>query len=206
MFGRVPQRTHSLSAGNDLDPPLEQDWSFSDRVLIEFPPALHDGIAYLADKYGNVRAIDTGTRKVLWDIQKQKENVGPPSDVTGPAWHRNKVVVAFHGGELVALSGRTGEVEWKRYLKSRLESSPVAGSGLILIGNDKGDVDAFDIDTGKPVWTRSMGSAPIKSSPSLSGRSVCSANYVGRVFCLEQRSGKVLWNTDPAGTRGTGGF
>lgn len=206
MFGRVPQRTHALPLRRDLDPPLRQVWNFSDRVLIEFPPALHDGVAYLADKYGNVRAIRTSDQKVLWDIQKSREDVGPPSDVTGPAWHRNKVVVAFEGGELVALDDQTGKVIWKRYLKSRLESSPAVGAGMVFVGTDKGDVDAFDIETGKPLWTRSMGTAPVKSSPSLAGRLVCAGNYVGRMFCLDRLSGKIAWSSDTAGRNGTGGF
>lgn len=206
MFGRVPQRTHSLQVDRNLDPPLEAEWSFSDRVLIEFPPALHDGVAYLADKYGNVRALRTSDRKVLWDIQKNKEDVGPPSDVTGPAWHRGKVIVAFNGGELVALDDQTGEIVWKRYLKSELESSPAVGAGLVFIGTDKGDVDAFDVDTGKPVWTRSLGQAAVKSSPSLSGKLVCAGNYVGEMYCLDRLTGKVAWQADTSGKNGTGGF
>jgi outer membrane protein assembly factor BamB len=206
MFGRVPQRTHSLPQYKNLNPPLEQEWKFSDRVLIEFPPALHDGVAYLADKYGNVRAIRTSDRRVLWDIQKSKENVGPPSDVTGPAWHRDKVIVAFQGGELVAFDDQTGKIEWKRYLKSRLESSPAVGAGLVFVGTDKGDVDAFDAETGKSVWTRTTGDASVKASPSLAGRLVCVGNYVGEMFCLDRESGKVAWSTDTAGREGTGGF
>lgn len=206
MFGRVPQRTHSLTQYKNLDPPLEQAWKFSDRVLIEFPPAIHDGVAYLADKYGNVRAIRTTDHKVLWDIQKSKENVGPPSDVTGPAWHRNKVIVAFQGGDLVALDDQTGKIAWKRYLKSRLESSPAVGAGLVFVGNDKGDIDAFDAETGKSVWTRSTGQAPVKASPSLAGRLVCAGNYVGQMFCLDRLSGKIAWSTNTSGRGGTGGF
>lgn len=206
MFGRVPQRTHSLSAGNDLDPPLEQDWSFSDRVLIEFPPALHDGIAYLADKYGNVRAIDTSDEKVLWDIQRQKENVGPPSDVTGPAWHQDKVVVAFHGGTLAVLDDQTGKVIWEKDLNTQLESSPAVGLGLVFLGTDKGDVVAYDIDDGRLVWKRSMGSAPVKASPSLSGKLVCSGNYEGLMFCLDRLTGKVAWRNDTSRVGGSAGF
>lgn len=206
MFGRVAQRTHALPGGKDLNPPLKKAWSFSDRVLIEFPPALHDGAAYLADKYGNVRAIDTGTQEVLWDIQRQKENVGPPSDVTGPAWHDGKVVVAFEGGTLAALDDRSGKVIWERDLDTRLESSPAVGAGLVFIGTDKGTVEAYDVDDGKLAWKRLMGSAPVKSSPSLAGKVVCSGNYVGVIFCLDRDSGKVIWKTDTGRIGGSAGF
>jgi hypothetical protein len=44
LFGRIPARTHYLSAeGKALDPPLKQAWSVNTHALIEFPPAIHDG-------------------------------------------------------------------------------------------------------------------------------------------------------------------
>ena len=95
-FGRTQDRTHYLEAPDRLNPPLKQLWSFSDRVLIEFPPAIYDGVAYLADKYGNVRAIQLKDRKILWDIQKDKRNVGPPSDTTAPFYYKGRVLSLIH--------------------------------------------------------------------------------------------------------------
>ena len=83
-FGRDEQRSHFLAGPERLNPPLKQRWSFSDRVLIEFPPAIVGGVAYLADKYGDVRALRLSDQKVLWDIQKDHRNVGPPTDTTAP--------------------------------------------------------------------------------------------------------------------------
>jgi hypothetical protein len=42
-FGRTPVRDHFLS-GKDLDPPLKELWSYDDAVLLEFPPALANGV------------------------------------------------------------------------------------------------------------------------------------------------------------------
>src|SRR5688572_23991366 len=46
LFGRIPARTHYLAAAAHFNPPLRREWSFNTRGLIEFPPAVHDGIAY----------------------------------------------------------------------------------------------------------------------------------------------------------------
>mgnify|MGYP003418390579 FL=1 len=206
-FGRTQDRTHFLEAGDSLNPPLKQLWSFSDRVLIEFPPAIYDGVAYLADKYGNVRAIQLKDRKILWDIQKDKRNVGPPSDTTAPFYYKGRVYVAFMGGNLVALDAKTGEVVWKRNMRSQLESSPVISGGTLFIGSDKAELHAIDPDSGKEKWTFDA-HRPIKSSPSVSGGRVFFGNYSGIMYSLDAKTGKVDWrtNTTVVAPGGDGGF
>ena len=68
LFGRVPARTHYLPAEEKaLDPPLKEAWSVNTHALIEFPPAIHDGVAYVINKYGNGKAVRLRDRKVLWN-------------------------------------------------------------------------------------------------------------------------------------------
>jgi hypothetical protein len=51
LFGRVPERTHYLPAtSRNLDPPLREAWSINTDALIEFPPALAGGVAYVVNK------------------------------------------------------------------------------------------------------------------------------------------------------------
>ena len=51
FFGRVPQRTHYLpEPERPLDPPFKQVWSLNTHALIEFPPAIHNGVAYVINK------------------------------------------------------------------------------------------------------------------------------------------------------------
>ena len=58
FFGRVPERTHYLPAESGLlDPPLKEAWQVNTHALIEFPPAIADGVAYVINKYGNGKAI-----------------------------------------------------------------------------------------------------------------------------------------------------
>lgn len=207
LFGRVQQRTHSLKVPDSLNPPLKQEWSFSDRVLIEFPPALKDGVAYLADKYGDVRALRLSDQKVLWDIQKQKRNVGPPSDTTAPDYYEGKVYVAFQHGDLVALEADSGKIAWKRNIQGGLQSSPVVADGRLYIGSEEGVVYSLDATTGKPIWTyRAL--TPVKTSPSLNDGTLFFGNYSGTAFALDAKSGKLKWKTDTTSTApgGSGGF
>ncbi|MBK5233937.1 MAG: PQQ-binding-like beta-propeller repeat protein [Thermoleophilia bacterium] len=207
LFGRVEQRQHSLKVPDSLNPPLEQKWSFSDRVLIEYPPAVNDGVAYLADKYGDVRAIQLSDQKVLWDIQKQKRDVGPPSDTTAPDYFEGRVYVAFQNGDLVAFDADTGKIDWKHNIRGGVQSSPVTVDGRLYIGSEEGVVYSFDADTGKVIWTyRAV--TPVKTSPSFNQGTVYFGNYSGSVFALDAKTGKQKWRTDTTSTApgGSGGF
>jgi outer membrane protein assembly factor BamB len=207
LFGRVSQRTHYLPAPERFNPPLKSLWSFSDRVLIEFPPAVFNGVAYVADKYGDVRAIRLEDRKVLWDIQKDHRDVGPPTDVTAPVYSNGRVFVAFEGGFLAALDSATGEVAWKRDLHSHLESSPLVIGDTLYVGSDKSHLFAIDTANGKVRWQFTAPS-PIKASPSFDRGRIFVGDYSGTMYCLDSVHGKVVWQTDttkiPPG--GTGGF
>jgi outer membrane protein assembly factor BamB len=204
MFGREPSRTHYLPASADLNPPLRRLWRFSARALIEFPPAVNDGVAYLADKFGNVRAVDLSDQSVIWDIRRDGRDVGPPADVTGPAYYDGSVFVAFSDGLLVALDSGTGRVRWKRDLKSTLESSPAVLDGRLYIGNDKGYVLSIDTSDGSIDW-RFRAPAPVKSSPSVSQGGVVFGDYAGNMYRVSSRSGDLVWKT-ATDSGGSGGF
>lgn len=206
-FGRESQRTHYLAGPDKLNPPLKQRWSFSDRVLIEFPPALHQGIAYLADKYGDVRALRLSDQKVLWDIQKDHRDVGPPTDTTAPAYADGHVYVAFQGGELVSFDADTGKIAWKRNMQSGLQSSPIVIDGRLYLGSEKAIMFALDARNGRTIWTYKA-PTPIKTSPSVDAGVVYFGDYSGSVFALDAKRGKLKWKTDTTNTKpgGDGGF
>lgn len=77
LFGRVPERTHYLAAERRaLDPPLRQAWAINTHALIEFPPAIHGGVAYVINKYGNGKAVRLRDRKVLWELKIRPSDRG----------------------------------------------------------------------------------------------------------------------------------
>jgi outer membrane protein assembly factor BamB len=205
LFGRVPERIHYLRS--DINPPLKQIWEYNDQALIEFPPAIADGRLFIVNKYSNVRALDAETGKVVWDLRRDSHYKGPPTDVTAPVFGRELVFVAFQDGTLVALSAKSGKVEWKRQLPSRLESSPLVIGDTLYIGSDEGTLFALATADGKTRWTYRSG-ATIKASPSYERGRIYFGNYAGTMFALRASNGHQAWRTDtdqlPPG--GGGGF
>lgn len=208
VFGRVPQRTHYLAAeSRELDPPLREAWSINTHALIEFPPAVADGVAYVVNKYGNAKAVRLRDRRVLWERNTDPSDRGKPTDVTAPVYHQGRVYFAFIDGSLVAVDARTGKTEWTRHLHSHLESSPMAVGGTLYIGSDTTNVIALRADDGRIVWQFNSPAA-IKASPSYHDGRVYVADYEGAMFALEADSGKPVWRTNTTKVRpfGEGGF
>jgi outer membrane protein assembly factor BamB len=207
-FGRLPQRTHYLGGPiEDLDPPFEVLWHINTHALIEFPPAVSGGVAYLVNKYGNVYAVRLSDSKILWQRIVRKRLHGAPIDVTGPAYYGGRVFVAEIGGALIALDAKTGRVDWKRDLHAHLESSPLIVGNRLYIGTDSNQVLAIDADDGHRIWEY-KDHAAIKASPSYDEGHIFVGNYQAGMVALDAKTGKPVWrtNTSTQAPFGSGGF
>lgn len=208
LFGRVPERTHYLPLERrDLSPPLREAWSINTHALIEFPPAVAGGVAYVVNKYGDTLAVRLNDRKVLWKRRRDRRLSGPPTDVTAPVYHRGLVYFAYVDGDLVAVDARTGEKAWERDLPAHLESSPLAVDGRLYLGDDKTNLVALRATDGKVLWQFNSPGA-IKASPSFHHGRVFVADYEGAMFCLDADGGRLIWrtNTTKVPPFGEGGF
>jgi outer membrane protein assembly factor BamB len=208
QFGRVPARTHYLPAERRaLDPPLKQAWAINTHALIEFPPAIHDGVAYVINKYGNGKAVRLRDRKVLWEINVRPSDKGKPNFVTAPTYYDGAIYEAFLDGHVAAGDAATGKKLWVRSLDAHLESSPLAVGGRLFLGTDTTNLVALDAKTGRRVWSFNAPGA-IKASPSYHDGNVFAADYQSSVFALDAKTGKPLWrtNTSRVPPYGSGGF
>jgi outer membrane protein assembly factor BamB len=212
FFGRVPQRTHYLPANlgeidRPLDPPLKQAWSINTHGLIEFPPAIGGHVAYAINKFGNGKAIQLGTRKVIGELNLDPKNRGHQSIVTGPAYYRGLVYGAFLDGTLAAGNVKTEKAVWERHLHAHLESSPLPVDGNLYLGTDKDEVLALDAGDGHTVWTFKTPGA-VKASPSYDAGNVFVGDYQSSMYALNANTGKPVWrsNTSKVAPYGKGGF
>jgi outer membrane protein assembly factor BamB len=207
-FGRVPARTHYLPMQKRaLDPPLKQAWSVNTHALIEFPPAIHDGVAYVINKYGNGKAVRLRDRKVLWELNVRPSDKGKPNFVTDPVYYRGAVYGAFLTGDLAAGDAKTGKKLWVRKLHAHLESSPLAVDGTLYLGTDTTNVLALRASDGKTLWSFNAPGA-IKASPSYHDGDVFAADYQSSLFALDAKTGEPVWrtNTSKVPPYGSGGF
>jgi outer membrane protein assembly factor BamB len=207
-FGRVPERTHYLpSEERELNPPLRQAWSVNTHALIEFPPAIAGGVAYVINKYGNGKAVQLSDRKVLWELKLRPSDKGHQLDVTAPVYHEGRLFGTFLDGYVAAGDAADGSKIWVRKLKTPLESSPLAVEETLYFGTNEDGVLALDAADGKTRWRFATPGA-VKASPSFHDGRIFVADYQSTMFALDAKTGKPAWRTNTSQVKpfGRGGF
>lgn len=147
----------------------------------ETTPIVIDGVMYLSTPYGHVVALDSSTGREVWKFRVPAGNASTrgveywPGDTQTPA----QIVFGTGGGRLFSLNAKTGEpnpafgdrgsvdlntAEILQGLQGTngLSSPPTVYRNLIITGGrtqenppqgPAGDVRAWDVHTGKLVWT-----------------------------------------------------
>ena len=194
MYGATPARTQ-VHPAIKLRPPFKRIWHRKLHGLIEFPAVVWQGVAYVNNFHGWLRAINVRTGRVLW--QRRIGSLIAASPAIDPK--RNILVTTtMQPGYVYAISLANGKVKW-RYFTGMAEPSPVIRNGVAYFGTTGGNVYALDLDRRKPRWVF-HGGVKITSSPALVGNRLYFGDYAGRVFALNARSGGVVWRGS-AGTR-----
>ena len=150
-------------------------------AVSETTPIVIDGVMYISSPYGKVVALDSSTGKELW-VYQVPSGVPSTRGVeywAGDNKTPAQIVFGTHDGRLISLHARTGEPneafgdkgivnlntpEILRGLpgSNGLGSPPIMYKHLIITGGrtqenpplgPAGDVRAWDVRTGKLVWT-----------------------------------------------------
>jgi outer membrane protein assembly factor BamB len=115
-------------------------------VQIEASPILIEGKVIMADKSGNVRALDAESGKQIWAYKMPAGVVGTPAAESG------RVFVVDQDGALKALNVIDGRVEGEASVGKTFGSISIS-EGKLFIGNEAGEMKAFLASTMTPLWT-----------------------------------------------------
>jgi len=136
-------------------------------------PCLGDGKVFAMGSLGRVYALDAQTGKPLWEVP----------NITGVTLKSPEGFVRYHG------------------------NSPVYIDGVVVMGNQADTLHGFDAKTGKELW-KLPGKNKQIAVPSLwthQGKDYILSMDGGfrvnstKIFCIEPKSGKVVWETDYKG-------
>jgi outer membrane protein assembly factor BamB len=192
MYGADPHRTQSQPTLR-VRPPFRIVWSRGLGTLIEFPAVVKDGVAYIGNARGTVRALDMRTGHVIWRYDTPRGKMA-----ASPAVWRDQLVLHGMDGHVWVLRRSDGKLLWRYTVGSPVESSPVVIDGVDVFGAWNGALTALDLRTRRVRWRRHFG-CKITSSASLAGSTLYVGDYCGRVLAVRLSNGGVRWS------RGVGG-
>jgi len=142
-------------------------WTFSTGVDSghEAPAIVNNGVMFVSTPYSQVIALDAATGDLLWRYKRQlPEGFSALHNTSrGVALYGDKVYLPSLDAVLVALDAKTGKVAWEAKVEDwktgyYMTMAPLIVKGKVLVGvaggefGVRGFVEAFDAETGKPVW------------------------------------------------------
>jgi outer membrane protein assembly factor BamB len=163
------------------------------------------GMVMLGTLKGEVVVLDAASGDEKWRARVSSEVL------SAPATNGDIVVVQTQNDRLIAFGASTGEQRWTAdntpaVLTLRGTSSPVVTNRLVIAGLSNGKLIAVDTERGLPVWEQSIAIpkgrselervVDIDGSLLLSGGTLYTVTYQGKVAAVDIESGRLLWQRD----------
>jgi outer membrane protein assembly factor BamB len=186
-YGGGSARNRYVEGAGAGPPDGRAAWSFESRTLIEFPPAVADGLAVFGTNSGRVYALDADSGDLRW-ARRQKGEIASTPAIAG-----DRVLVSSMDGALTAYGAAAGVKLWNLSTGgSPIESSPLVVGELAYVGAWDGRMRAVDVDSGQVRWTF-QASDDIKGSAALAGDAIVFGDYSGNVYALDPKTGAQRW-------------
>jgi outer membrane protein assembly factor BamB len=191
---------------------LKQKWQTKVGLGDASPDLVGDRI-YVFTREGNdevIRCLDAANGKEVWKDQYAAQAVtsrpasGHPGPRSSPAVAEGKVCTLGVGEALSCLDANTGKVVWRKDAKAWPQfftaTSPIIVEGkciAFLGGQGKGELTAFDLNTGDEKW-KWTGEGPAYGSPVLmtvDGTTMLVTLTQSSLVGVGVADGKLLWKT-----------
>lgn len=172
----------------------------TDKQYLKLIPAISQHKVFIADSRGLVNAIDAENGSNIWGQDTDIRITG------GPGVGESLVLIGTSEGEVLALSPDTGEEIWHTTVSSEILSTPREADNIVIVRTIDGKLFALDKDNGKRLWVydRTVPALTLRgtSSPVIAGDVVVAGFDGGRIASMELKTGKLIWETKVAVSRG----
>ncbi|MGH8623206.1 MAG: outer membrane protein assembly factor BamB, partial [Burkholderiales bacterium] len=184
---------------------VEELWSVdigagTDEHYLKLAPAVAGETVFIADRDGEVYAVDINSGDTLWE----RDTGAPVSGGAGIA--EEMVLLGTQDGEVLALSRSDGALRWTASVSSEVLSPPAGEEGIVVARTVDGKLFGIDAANGKRLWTYDR-QVPVLTLRGTSAPIVvaglCIAGFdSGALVALEIATGKVAWEIQIAQPRG----
>jgi outer membrane protein assembly factor BamB len=166
--------------------------------------AADSGRLYVANGYGVVAALDPSSGRAVW-----QKNLGAPIRAA-PTASGDRVFVITVQGRFYCLNGSDGAELWvSRGLPQQASimtsTSPAVDGDIVVVPFPSGDVMAFKIADGTPVWTENLARTRTTSElasmtdaarPVIDNGTVFAVGHSGRMVATQSKTGERVWSAN----------
>ena len=175
---------------NRVDGELSETLAWSDlrSSRFDFPPVADDEVMVLAERDGEVSAMDTATGAIRWRVRL----TGPI--VATPALAGEQVLVADSRKNLWSLHLADGTAHWVRRFDDVVSASPVVAGDRVVVATDDRHVTAVSLADSHTLW-QAVRSTTLPAAPALAedGDLVLVADRGGEVTAYNVADGSLAW-------------
>ncbi|MGH2836533.1 MAG: PQQ-binding-like beta-propeller repeat protein, partial [Solirubrobacteraceae bacterium] len=211
FYGNGATRTRDFVGDADLNNPsaLKLAWKFGGNALLEFPATIWGNNLYLMDDGATLKRVNITTGKQIWERHMGTchgcglSASSPSLDVARKELFVSVLslkgsTIGAVGGELAAVSMRSGKTLWTFPVSSGTESSPMIVGNSVYFGDQGGTEYSLNIKTGHENWLFPTGGS-IKAGADYYDGNLYFGNYAGAFYAVNAKSGKQAWRATPGG-------
>ena len=163
----------------------------ADQQYPRLYPALVGDRIVVADRNGQISAVDANIGTVLWSFQSEFEFSA------GPGMNNELIVVGTSNGEVLAVESSDGSIRWQVQVTGEVLSTPVIGDSIVVVRTLDGKLFGLDAASGKRIWTYNR-PVPLltlrgTSTPVLTKNSAIAGFDGGQIVAVNLGNGEIQW-------------
>lgn len=148
--------------------------------------SVNNGIVYLANSLGEVKAFDTKMNKTRWTTDLKM------AVYAKPLYHKGKVIVGTTDGRLLALNAKNGKELWSLSADRVVIGEGAFDGDFLYIAASK-EFMKVDVRSGKQIWTKPVIKSYSQGRPVIKGDKVIFGAWDTHLNCLNKNTGDIIW-------------
>lgn len=177
-------------------------WQIHLPSAVSSTPALNDTQVFVTTINGTLYALNQSNGAIMWQVNLPSDALGSPAAID------DVVVVNCQDASVEAYAADTGRRLWAYNgnippLTLYAGSAPLIYNGKVFVGFANGQMIAFDLYQGQPLWQVPVGlpSSPnavgnmvdVDANPLEDNNAIFTVAYHGNLMAISVTNGNVLW-------------
>ncbi len=172
----------------------------SNDMILKLVPVIVDEKIVVADSNGLVKAMDSISGEVLWEVElEQPISAGPGSGI-------GLIFLGTSDAKIIALNIEDGSEQWQQTVSSEVLSIPRAQRNVVVVRTVDGKLTGLDESNGSQLWAYERSVPPLSlrgtGTPAIDGNLIIGGYASGKLVALQLADGKVEWESTIARPEG----